>query len=124
MAIGITSFDHVNLRVPKAVEGEAKRFYKDLLGLEEIDKPADAKARGGAWYRCGTVGIHLSLQDDVESRLSSRHVCFVVADLAQAEQSFRQAGVGILADEKPTAGWERFYVRDPGGNLIEIAQPL
>jgi catechol 2,3-dioxygenase-like lactoylglutathione lyase family enzyme len=32
------------------------------------------------------------------------------------------AGIEIIPDERPIAGQPRFYVRDPGGNLIEIAQ--
>jgi predicted enzyme related to lactoylglutathione lyase len=45
-----------------------------------------------------------------------------VKDLAEAEQKFRSAGVEILPDDQPTPGWLRFYVRDPGGNRLEIAQ--
>lgn len=122
MTIGITRLDHVNLRVPKALEAEAKRFYNDLLGLEEVEKPADSKGRGGAWYVCDGVGVHLSLEEDLSNRQSKRHVCFVVADLRTAEQTLRDAGVEVIVDDKPTAGWQRFYIRDPGGNLLEIAQ--
>ena len=124
MTIGITRFDHVNLRVPAALEEVAKQFYKDVLGLEEVEKPADSRSRGGAWYRCGDVGIHLSRSENPVDNREKRHVCFVVADLAQAEQRFRSAGVEVIADEQPTAGWNRFYVRDPGDNLLEIAQKV
>jgi predicted enzyme related to lactoylglutathione lyase len=45
-----------------------------------------------------------------------------VENLADAEQQFKDAGVEILPDDQPTPGWSRFYVRDPGGNRLEIAQ--
>ena len=38
------------------------------------------------------------------------------------EEKFRDAGVEIIADPRPVPGTARFYVRDPGGNLFEIAQ--
>jgi len=39
-----------------------------------------------------------------------------------AEEGLREEGVEIIPDDQPVAGKPRFYVRDPAGNLIEIAQ--
>jgi catechol 2,3-dioxygenase-like lactoylglutathione lyase family enzyme len=112
---------HVNVTVPKAVEDAAKHFYAKVMGLAEVPKPEDARGRGGAWYQLGDTQLHLSVEDGL-SELSKRHICYTVSDLAQAEKRFRDAGVEILPDEQPTRGWSRFYVRDPGGNRLEIAQ--
>jgi hypothetical protein len=46
----------------------------------------------------------------------------MVANLADAEAAMREAGIEIIPDNNPIAGWRRFYIRDPGGNRIEIAQ--
>ncbi|PYS80048.1 MAG: bleomycin resistance protein, partial [Acidobacteria bacterium] len=43
-------------------------------------------------------------------------------DLAATEKRFRAAGVEIVPDARPVPGSRRFYVRDPGGNQLEIAQ--
>ena len=124
MALDIIEFNHVNITVPREREDEAKHFYKDVLGLEEIIKPDASLKRGGAWYKHGPVEVHLSIEEDVSgNHQSKRHVCYVVRDLPTAEQRFRDAGVEIIPDHRPPVpGWPRFYVRDPGGNLIEIAQ--
>jgi catechol 2,3-dioxygenase-like lactoylglutathione lyase family enzyme len=42
--------------------------------------------------------------------------------LNAAESRFREAGVEIIRDPRPIEGTSRFYVRDPGGNMLEIAQ--
>lgn len=122
MAIGVQRFDHVNVTVPAALEAAAKRFYGEVLGLPEIAKPEAARARGGAWYACGAIQLHLSREErpapDVASR---RHICVVVADLAQAEATCSAAGLTIEPDDRPIPGWSRFYVRDPGGNRVEVA---
>ncbi len=34
----------------------------------------------------------------------------------------REAGIDVIPDNRPIDGWRRFYVRDPGGNRIEIAE--
>jgi catechol 2,3-dioxygenase-like lactoylglutathione lyase family enzyme len=114
---------HVNVTVSKAVENAAKHFYGVVMGLEEIPKPAESKGRGGAWYQLGPMQLHLSIEDVLgENCISKRHVCYTVANLAEAEKKFRSAGVEIVPDDIPTPGWLRFYVRDPGGNRLEIAQ--
>ena len=45
-----------------------------------------------------------------------------MTDLDAAEAAFRAAGVEIIADPEPVPQWKRFYVRDPGGNRVEVAQ--
>lgn len=126
MALRIERIDHVQIMVPRAVEEASKRFYAEVLGLEAIPKPPEAAKRGGAWYRLGSMQVHLSIEDidAAANQASRRHVCYIVKDLSEAEKRLREAGVAILPDLNPEAGWLRFYVRDPGGNRIEIAQPL
>ena len=112
---------HVNVTVPPELEAAAKHFYGVVMGMTEVPKPESSRGRGGAWYQLGTLQLHLSIEDAAAS-LSKRHVCYTVPDLAEAEQEFRSAGVEILPDDQPTPGWSRFYVRDPGGNRLEIAE--
>jgi catechol 2,3-dioxygenase-like lactoylglutathione lyase family enzyme len=118
------SVHHVNVTVPRLLEAAAKRFYGEVMGLDEVPKPESSRGRGGAWYQLGPMQLHLSVEDVEGMPLSKRHVCYIVSDLAAAEERFRSAGVEIIPDDIPTAGWSRFYVRDPGGNRLEIAQSI
>lgn len=114
---------HVNVTVPRALEADAKHFYGVVMALEEVPKPEELRRRGGAWYQLGPMQLHLSIEDGLGANcISKRHVCYTVPDLAKSEEQFRNAGVEIIADDQPTPGWNRFYVRDPGGNRLEIAQ--
>ncbi len=122
MSAGIITFHHVNVTVPRALEQAAKDFYRSGLGLDEVPKPEASRGRGGAWYQLGSVQLHLSLEDSGEKQSSTRHICFVVEDLQRAQEHLGGAGVEILPDPRPVPGTHRFYVRDPGDNLIEIAQ--
>ena len=112
---------HVNVTVPKSLEDAAKHFYGVVMGLQEVPKPESSRGRGGAWYQLGPLQLHLSIENLDGAPVSKRHVCYTVADLAAAEERFRSAGVEIIPDDLPTPGWSRFYVRDPGGNRLEIA---
>jgi catechol 2,3-dioxygenase-like lactoylglutathione lyase family enzyme len=116
---------HVNVTVPKSLEDAAKDFYGVVMGLEEVPKPEDSRGRGGAWYQLGPLQLHLSIEGALgDDCISKRHVCYTVSNLAEAEERFRSAGVEILPDDMPTSGWSRFYVRDPGGNRLEVAQAV
>ena len=117
----ITQLHHVNVTVPSRLEAETKKFYGSILGLEELPKPAGTR-KSGAWYQIGPTQLHLSIEDGANGRLSTRHVCFAVSDLGAAERRLQEAGVVIIPDDRPIAGSHRFYVRDPGGNQIEIVQ--
>jgi catechol 2,3-dioxygenase-like lactoylglutathione lyase family enzyme len=117
----VTQLHHVNVTVPPELEAATKEFYGSVLGLRQVPKPADAR-QTGAWYQIGSNQLHLSVEDEGQGPLSSRHVCYAVANLAEAEKRFRDAGVEIISDPRPVPGSSRFYVRDPGGNQLEIVQ--
>lgn len=122
MTIGTIKFHHVNVTVPGDREQAAKDFYAMALGLEELPKPEASRARGGAWYQLGEVQLHLSIEEETEEKTRTRHFCFVVDNLDRAQKHLGAAGVEILPDPRPVPGTKRFYVRDPGYNLIEIAE--
>ena len=117
----VTQLHHVNVTVPAELEAATKEFYGSVLGLTQVPKPA-ASRPSGAWYQIGDTQLHLSVEEQADGSMSSRHVCFTVSDLSAAENRFREAGVEIVSDPRPIPGTQRFYVRDPGGNQLEIVQ--
>ncbi len=117
----VIQFHHVNVTVPPELETVTKEFYGSVLGLQQVPKPA-ASRQSGAWYQIGATQLHLSVEDEPISSLSSRHVCFMVDNLDAIEKRFRDAGVEIIPEPRPVPGTPRFYVRDPGGNQLEIVQ--
>jgi len=121
MTIRLIAIHHVNVVVSKTQEAAAKRFYGSVFGLREIPKPLELQANGGAWYDLGGIQLHLSAKADGDMAKKG-HICYSVADVAAAEDHLRTAGIEIIPDDQPIAVQPRFYVRDPGGNLIEIAQ--
>ena len=120
MSLGISTIDHVQMTVPKALESECLAFYRDVLGLKEIPKPEELRARGGAWFEVGPLQFHIGIDQEPFPK-SKRHVCFLVADLGRAKDHAVQRGVHI-EEEGSAEGLRRFFVRDPAGNRIEIGQ--
>jgi catechol 2,3-dioxygenase-like lactoylglutathione lyase family enzyme len=120
MPLGVIGVDHVQITVPRALEDECLAFYRQVLGLAEIPKPADLRARGGAWFQLSNLQFHIGL-DAEPSPASRRHICFRVSDIIEARAELEARGVAVEA-EGVAEGMRRFFVRDPAGNRIELAQ--
>src|SRR6185369_4958970 len=115
MPLEITELNHIQTTVPSAAEQMAKHFYGTILGLKQIPKPASpssTRPQRGAWYRCGSIELHLSVEDlPADKSASRRHVCFMVSDLAEAEAAMREAAIEIMPDNQPIEGLRRLYGR-------------
>ena len=122
MPASIILLHHVNVTITPELETKTKNFYANILGLPEVPKPEESRGRGGAWYQLGPVQLHLSIEKGVDNENAKRHFCLLVSDLDECRQRFQRAGVEIFPDDQPIKGWLRFYVRDPGGNRIEVAE--
>ena len=60
--MGVVGIDHVQVAAPPGCEAAARRFYGELLGLEEVAKPEALRARGGAWFRAGAQQLHVGVE--------------------------------------------------------------
>lgn len=115
----ITGIDHVQIAVPRSLEGPCVSFYKDVLGLTQIPKPPELAGRGGAWFQVGALQLHVGVEDQ-DSPASKRHVCFLTDNLQSARQAAEKIGLPV-EDGAAAEGLSRFFLRDPAGNRIEIA---
>jgi catechol 2,3-dioxygenase-like lactoylglutathione lyase family enzyme len=114
----LTGIDHVQLAAPPGCEPEARRFFGELLGLEELPKPEPLRARGGAWFRVGTQQLHVGVEADFAPARKA-HPAFAVRDYDALQSRLRAAGVEIV-DDTAIPGVRRCYVPDPWGNRIEL----
>lgn len=117
----ILRIDHVQLAMPAGREDDARRFYRDLLGIPEKEKPPALAARGGAWFERDDLKVHLGADKEfVPARKA--HAAFIVSGLAALVASLKSAGVSVRDDE-PLDGHLRVYVDDPFGNRLELLEP-
>jgi catechol 2,3-dioxygenase-like lactoylglutathione lyase family enzyme len=120
--VHIVRIDHIQLAMPAGREDEARRFYRDLLGIPEVPKPPALAACGGAWFERGDLKVHLGV-DKQFAPARKAHPAFIVADLPGLVAKLKAAGIAVKDDE-PLDGYERVYVHDPFGNRIELLEPI
>lgn len=107
--------------MPRAEEEQARRFYRDLLEMEEVDKPPVLAARGGAWFRHGDLELHLGVEDGFEPAKKA-HPGIIVEDLDRLAERLADAEIEVRPDDA-FPGHRRFYVDDCFGNRLEFLQP-
>jgi catechol 2,3-dioxygenase-like lactoylglutathione lyase family enzyme len=113
----VTQIDHVSVLITDVER--SRRFYRDLLGLQEIAKPCTFDFVV-LWFDLGNQQLHLLHKTEADSR-SPRHFALRVADVPAARAYFQQHGVTIQ-ETTPIPGADRFFIFDPDGNRIEIIQ--
>jgi ketosteroid isomerase-like protein len=116
----VLGIDHVQLAMPSGGESAARRFYGEVLGFEEIPKPAPLAGRGGAWFRSGTVHLHLGVEADFRPARKA-HPALRVEGLSALIVRCVNAGHPVERDV-PRPGVERVQVADPFGNRIELME--
>ena len=116
----VLGIDHVQVAAPAGCEGAARAFYGELLGLDEIDKPAALAARGGCWFRAGAQELHVGV-DEAFAPAERAHPGLVVDDLSALCARLEAAGIAVSEDDR-IPGVQRVYAADPFGNRLELRQ--
>lgn len=131
----MTALDHASVAVTDL--DRSRRFYRDVLGLTEVERPAYPVA--GAWFQVAGGGmVHLSVVehpiDNPDGPIDSRerHFALRVDDFAATLESLRALGydedaegaLHIQLNPYTIAGVAQIYLRDPDGNLVELNAPV
>lgn len=118
--MGVLGLDHVQLAAPQGCEAEARRFFGEILGLGELDKPEALRGRGGVWFAAGAQQLHIGVQERFSPALKA-HPAIAVADSELDALAARLAASGApVRWDDALADVRRFYTQDPRGNRIEL----
>jgi catechol 2,3-dioxygenase-like lactoylglutathione lyase family enzyme len=120
--MAVIGIHHVQLAMPPGGEDSARRFYSRMLGIPEVQKPADLKKRGGAWFETGSLKVHLGVEADFRPARKA-HPGLLVDNLEALVSCLREAGFNVVSGE-PLSGYEHVYVDDPFGNRLELLEAI
>ena len=98
--------------MPVGGEKLARQFYGELLGLRELRKPPHLVARGGVWFQCGRLQLHLGIDTDFRPAKKA-HPALLVIDLAELLEALRAAGFEVKRDSDYAQGFVRAFTSDP-----------
>ena len=104
--------------MPRGEEDRARSFYGDLLGLDEIPKPEPLAGRGGLWFQCGQLQLHLGIEEPF-SPARKAHPALRIRGYEELLARLAAAGYPIVPDTSlPEV--ERASVSAPFGNRVEL----
>jgi catechol 2,3-dioxygenase-like lactoylglutathione lyase family enzyme len=117
----LIKLDHVQLAAPPGCEADARRFFGELLGLDELEKPEPLRSRGGVWFALSDGGqLHVGVEEPF-APAEKAHPAFrlTAAELDELAKRLEAAGERVEWDDS-LPGVRRFYTADPWGNRLEL----
>jgi len=119
----ITQLNHVAVHVRNLVA--SRRFYADMLKLQEIPRPAFDFP--GAWFSLGPgQELHLIAREPNEGMHTpphERHYALMVADISAAKQQLEACGIEHRGPNQRPDGALQIFLRDPDEHVIELCTP-
>ncbi|KIL42786.1 glyoxalase [Jeotgalibacillus alimentarius] len=120
MVIGL---HHAQITIPKGTEEEGRKFYCEVLGFTEKEKPESLRGRGGFWLKAGHAEVHVGTEEGFDRTTTKAHLAYEVTDLSHWKNTLEDEGIEIL-EGIPIPGFDRFEFRDPFGNRVEMIQRI
>jgi len=131
--VEIQALHHVTLTATDLER--SRRFYREILGLREIDRPPFPFP--GAWFEvAGGQQLHLIVHDGATLRgpkgidTRDNHFAIRVADYSATLEFLRSLGyredtealdlMKMRLQPRGTAGFPQIYILDPDRHVIEI----
>lgn len=114
--------------MPSGGEELARRFYRDALGLVEVDKPSPLDQRGGCWFQVLDSGtevaqVHVGIEEPFVAA-NRAHPGLLVGSAEELDSLAKRIvdlGFELSWVERDTlAGFVRFHARDGADNRVEV----
>lgn len=116
----VRALNHVGLHVVDV--GRARAFYAEVLGLEELPRPAFDFP--GAWFRLGPgQELHLiGKRASGDGRFKECHYSLEVDDLDALAARLVELGLEHRGPRRRPDDARQVFVRDPDGHEIELLE--
>ncbi|WP_353509272.1 VOC family protein [Intrasporangium sp.] len=111
---------HVQVSGPTGCEDAMRSFYGAVLGMTELEKPERLRARGGAWFRSGSLELHVGIEEGFRPARKA-HPGISVDDVDALAERVAASGAPVTWDDS-IPGVRRFHTSDPVGNRLEFQQ--
>ncbi len=121
----VHGIDHVNLRAPADTIERLRRFYVDIIGLDEGPRPRFRSGSRGHWLYAGDDPVlHLSIdatgQTVPDHAGAFNHVAFACENLDAARKRLADAGIAYTTDIVEERQQVQLFLHDPVGLGVEL----
>ena len=120
MSFSFQGLDHVQITAPLNTEKEVRKFFVDLLGCKEIEKPETLSHFDSLWFEMGTTILHVGLDENHKAEKRG-HPAFEVKNIGDLMDHLEANGVEIKEDFN-LPGARRFYTYAFFGHRMEFLE--
>lgn len=120
MSFSFQGLDHVQITAPFNTEKEVRKFFVDLLGCKEIEKPETLSHFDSLWFEMGTTILHVGLDENHKAEKRG-HPAFEVKNIGDLMDHLEANGVEIKEDFN-LPGARRFYTYAFFGHRMEFLE--
>lgn len=121
----VQTFDHYNLRAPRALLDELCAFYRDVVGLTVGERPPFR--RFGYWLYAGPRAV-LHLGEAAAHEVSNSgvegtfdHASFACTNRQEFERRLANLSIEYRVARVPLTGQVQLFLHDPAGNGVELS---
>jgi len=99
-------------------------FYREVMGLVQLPMPAAVKGIGIRWFDLKNgQALHL-VENRKASSPNKAHFAIAVKDIEPWRTYLKRIGIEIIPPKVKLYNAERFFLRDPSGNRVELVKWL
>lgn len=120
MSFSFQGLDHVQITAPLNTEKEVRKFFVDLLGYKEVEKPETLSHFDSLWFEMGTTILHVGLDENHKAEKRG-HPAFEVNNIGDLMDHLEANGVEIEEDFN-LPGARRFYTYAFFGHRMEFLE--
>ncbi|MCC5890361.1 MAG: hypothetical protein JJU01_07310 [Alkalibacterium sp.] len=120
MNFSFNGIDHIQLTAPLGTEKEVRRFFGDVLGCPEVEKPSTLSHFDSLWFDMGRHIIHIGLDEDHHAEKRG-HPAFDVQNI-QGLMDRLDANDVPYEEDFNMPGARRFYTYSFFGHRMEFLE--
>ena len=123
--MALQKLDHYTIRVRPEDLAEIRRFYVEILGLTDGERPPFSFP--GHWLYCGGAPVvHLAGTAERTAAADNGrldHIAFGARGLVEMRRHLAAQGIAFVERTVPGLGLHQLFVNDPNGIKIELNFP-
>ena len=116
-----------HIALPTADPARGARFYRDVLGFQEVARPAFSFDGRWLYRKEARVMIHLIHDTNYQPPTGAintlgHHFALQCNEIDSARAMLAGKGLETVERTLPDHGFRKIFFRDPDGNVIEMGQ--
>lgn len=120
MTFSFKGLDHIQITAPLDSEAETRRFFTEILGCKEIEKPETLKHFESLWFDIGTQILHVGLEENYHAEKRG-HPAFEISNIAELMNHLKEYNIPFEEDYN-LPGARRFYTYAFFGQRMEFLE--